>query len=93
MNLIAFKTPSAMKYTINLFALVIFALFAPAVQAQTALPLSASDGQAGDIFGLSVSMSSHVALVGAPGDDNQAGAVYVYTWDGADWIETQKIFS
>jgi len=51
--------------------------------------LSASDGEAGDMFGLFVSMSGRTVIAGAPYDDDacpgdpacDSGAAYVYTLD------------
>ncbi len=43
--------------------------------------LTASDGAAGDLFGYSVALSGHLALVGAPFDDdngNNAGSAYLF---------------
>ena len=58
-------------------------------------PLTAGDGQAGDIFGISVSISQDIAIVGAYMDDNahgsQAGAAYIFEKVGANWVETQKL--
>jgi hypothetical protein len=47
--------------------------------------LTASDGQAGDVFGNSVAMHEDFLVVGAPGCDNpqaDTGAVYVYGREG-----------
>jgi hypothetical protein len=57
--------------------------------------LTASDAAAGDDFGWSVAASGDVILVGqtaydVPGDP---GAAYVYRWDGADWVEEQKLIA
>lgn len=58
--------------------------------------LLGSDTAAGDMFGLAVDVSSGVIAVGAPyhdgvfGDD---GAVYVYRYDGAQWIEEAILVS
>ncbi len=48
--------------------------------------LLASDGASGDAYGLSVSVSGDVAVVGARAGD-PAGAAYVYRFDGLDWVE------
>jgi hypothetical protein len=57
--------------------------------------LTASDGAAGDQFGLSVSISGDVVLVGALYDDDrgsQSGSAYIFTrgQDGT-WSQTQKL--
>ena len=60
--------------------------------------LTASDGQEGDTFGHSVSLSGDVALVGAPAtyvddDFDDSGSVYVFRYDPDDeeWVEEQKL--
>lgn len=56
--------------------------------------LLASDGASGDSFGFSVSLSGSVAVVGARFDDDggsNAGAAYVYRYDGSSWVEEQKL--
>ena len=54
------------------------------------------DGGAGDEYGRSVALSGDVAIVGAPFDDEMAadaGAAYVYRYDGATWLLEQKLTS
>ncbi|MHC4767042.1 MAG: right-handed parallel beta-helix repeat-containing protein, partial [Planctomycetota bacterium] len=57
--------------------------------------LLASDGEGADEFGKSVSVSGDVAVVGALADDNDngtnAGAAYVYRWNGSVWVEEDKL--
>ena len=58
--------------------------------------IQASDIQAGDYFGYSVSLSSdgNTALIGAYREDTvdtDAGAVYVFTLSGGTWTQQQKI--
>ncbi len=53
--------------------------------------LTAMGGAATDQFGNSVSVDSGVALVGAVYEDSLAGAAYVYRFDGATWVEEQKL--
>jgi hypothetical protein len=59
--------------------------------------LLASDGQIGDYFGLSVSLSADgsLALVGASNADTAAGAnagsTYVFRYEGTSWVEQAKI--
>ncbi len=50
--------------------------------------LTASDGQLGDYFGWSVSLSSGLAIVGAPLDDNHSGSAYVF--ETSAWTEVKK---
>jgi hypothetical protein len=56
--------------------------------------LLASDGNAGDSFGYSVSISGDYAIVGAAGDDDKgttSGSAYIFKWDGISWIEQAKL--
>jgi hypothetical protein len=58
---------------------------------QEVAKLTASDGAEGDFFGVSVSLNSDVASIGAYGDDGDVGSVYVYRFDGSTWVEEQKL--
>ena len=56
--------------------------------------LTASDGAAGDSFGLPVSISGDTAIVGAHrNDDNgsSSGSAYVFVRSGTTWTEQQKL--
>ena len=53
--------------------------------------LVASDGAADDAFGWSVSLAGDRALVGAPGNDGDRGAAYVFVRSGSAWTEEQKL--
>ena len=56
--------------------------------------LVASDGAADDRFGIDVSVSGDVAIVGTPGDDDNginSGSAYIYRWNGSIWVEEQKL--
>ena len=57
--------------------------------------LTASDGAAGDRFGMSVALSGDTALVGASLDDTpagvDAGSAYVFTRSGTAWSEQQRL--
>jgi len=58
--------------------------------------IQASDIEAGDNFGNSVSISGDTVVVGAPYEDtggSAAGAAYVFTRSGTTWTEQQKIQS
>jgi len=57
---------------------------------------TASDGEAGDGFATTLTLSSDgtTLVIGASGEDDNgagAGAVYVYNYDGSAWSETTKI--
>ncbi len=53
--------------------------------------LLASDGVSGDDFGCSVTISGDYAIIGAQGDDSSKGAAYVFKWNGASWVQQQKL--
>ncbi|MFK7844138.1 MAG: choice-of-anchor D domain-containing protein, partial [Rhodothermales bacterium] len=56
-----------------------------------------SDGEAGDQFGISVTINGDFAFVGAHRDDNAngpfAGAVYVYERTGENWTQQEKLIA
>ena len=54
----------------------------------------AEDGTAGDQFGYSFALLGDTLIVGAPRNDEatlDAGAVYVFTFDGNNWVQQQKL--
>ncbi len=57
--------------------------------------LTASDGAAGDAFGISVAVSGDTAIVGARDDDIGAnpdqGSAYVFTRSGTTWTQQAKL--
>ena len=58
--------------------------------------LRASDPQAGDIFGYSVSISGDYAIVGAVFEDaggSNAGAAYIFKRSGTSWVEETKLLA
>ena len=58
--------------------------------------VTASDGEAGDNFGLSVSLDGETAVVGASREDSNggnAGAAYVFRRTGAMWTEESKLLA
>ena len=60
--------------------------------------LLASDGHAWDNFGLSLAMDGDVAVIGAghvhdDGADVAYGAVYVFRYGGATWVEEQELLA
>jgi hypothetical protein len=58
--------------------------------------LVASDGAANDFFGSSVALSGDELLVGAARRNDKgasSGAVYVFSFDGTLWNETQKLLA
>jgi len=48
-------------------------------------------GDHSDMVGYSVAADGDTVMVGAPGDDNGAGAVYVYVWNGQSWDLEAKL--
>ncbi len=57
--------------------------------------MRAADPAIDDAFGTSAAIDGDLAVVGAPGDDNQngadAGAAYVFEQSGADWTQIAKL--
>ena len=56
----------------------------------------ASDGETRDFFGASVAISGDLAVVGSPEDDDRganAGAVYAFRREGAEWVEEDKLLA
>jgi hypothetical protein len=61
---------------------------------QLTAKLLAQDGESSDLFGSAVSLSGDRALVGALNEDdveNNSGAVYVYEWNGQEWLQTARL--
>ncbi len=57
--------------------------------------ISASDGAAGDNFGVCLSISGDTILIGAPYDDDKgtnSGSAYVFTRNGTTWTQQAKIY-
>ncbi|XOV78695.1 MAG: FG-GAP repeat protein [Aestuariibacter sp.] len=58
--------------------------------------LTAKDGAAGDLFGISVAIDGDTILVGADLNDEKAenaGAVYVFVFDGKQWGQQAKLMA
>jgi len=56
----------------------------------------APDAQAGDLFSKGLSMSGDVVVAGANREDQNgidAGAAYVYRFNGAEWLHEQKLLA
>jgi len=53
--------------------------------------ITASDGAAGDEFGLVVAINGDRAIVGARQFDDKGNAAYIFAWNGSNWIEQQKL--
>jgi len=93
-NRLLIGVPDAGPGSQNLGAAYVFEHDGEAWQ-QTAV-LSASDEDAQDKFGSSVSLHGDVALVGVPQDEDGgafSGAAYVFRYDGEAWQEEQKLLA
>jgi len=58
--------------------------------------ITASDATSGDLFGISVGISGNYAIVGAHLNDemgSNAGAAYIFEYDGASWTEDTKLIA
>ncbi|AOT08648.1 FG-GAP repeat protein [Pseudoalteromonas luteoviolacea] len=58
--------------------------------------LTAKDGAADDLFGISVAIDGNTILVGADLHDEiapEAGAVYAYEFDGKQWLQQAKLLA
>ena len=53
--------------------------------------LVSSDAASDDYFGISVSVSGNVAVVGANGDESSAGAAYVFRYADGSWSQDTKL--
>ena len=53
--------------------------------------LTASDGAAGDYFGLTVSVSGDTAVIGAPLKNSNQGTAYVFVRSGGAWSQQQEL--
>ena len=53
--------------------------------------LLAFDGEAGDYFGTTVSVSGDYCIVGAYRDDSRTGAAYIYRREGTSWLHKDKL--
>jgi hypothetical protein len=60
--------------------------------------ITASDGNAGNMFGTSVSMDGNLSIIGALDTDEEEevygpGAAYIYRFNGNEWVEEMKLMS
>lgn len=80
-----------------LFLLSILSVLPVAATAgATEQALLAADGAADDYFGYAVEISGDYAIVGVPYSDDpgsgvDSGSAYIYHFDGATWVEQQKL--
>jgi hypothetical protein len=64
------------------------------VEWQKPTKITADEGMAGDRFGSAVAISGNTLVIGAPENDekdNNAGAIYVFTYDGTNWQKEKKL--
>ena len=74
--------------------MIVFALIWSAGVLAKEVKLMADDGERGDEFGTSVSISGNYAIVGAGADDDDnenSGSAYVFKRDGASWKQQAKL--
>jgi hypothetical protein len=57
----------------------------------TGISITASDGADGDRLGSSVAVAGDVLVAGAPYVGTNAGAAYIFRWDGTGWSEEVKL--
>ena len=50
-----------------------------------------ADLQSGERFGISVYVNNDIIAIGADGDNNETGSVYIYTLKNGEWIQSQKL--
>ncbi len=53
--------------------------------------VTGSGGLAGDLFGASVALDGDLLVVGAPGVDSGAGALYAFKRSGSSWVEVSRL--
>lgn len=53
--------------------------------------ITPSDPSNMKLFGLTVKLVNYTLLAGAPGDNAKSGSVYLFTYNGSLWVESQKI--
>jgi hypothetical protein len=53
--------------------------------------LSATDGETDSYFGCSVAIDGEYAIIGAYGDDNNMGSVYIYKRSAESWSQEAKL--
>ncbi len=84
-----------MHYNLNhLFLLLIWCLLPTSLFAYDIVnDVSPDDATASQLYGTAVAVGQETVIVGAPGDDNSAGAAYIQTYNRATgiWEETEKL--
>lgn len=55
--------------------------------------LVAKDGAPGDDFGATMAFDGNTLVIGAPGDDNDRGSVYVYVREFGEWALQSHLFA
>jgi len=72
---------------------IVFGRFDPAfcIAQITESKILPDEGNAGDKFGASVSISGDYAIMGAHGDDTNTGSAYIFRRDPSGWVEHAKL--
>jgi len=82
------------RIPVSILISVLLTLVLTACAGAAELKITASDGEASDWFGYSVSISGDYAIVGAYSDDDSgiaSGSAYIFKWNGTSWSEQAKI--
>ncbi|CAJ1461721.1 unnamed protein product [Effrenium voratum] len=85
-----------MAMTVRLLLVVYVGIAAAVYQMSYEAVVLYEGSDKNDDFGKVVSISGNLLAVGAPGEDvngTDAGAVYVYSWSGAEWLLDARLVS
>ena len=85
-----FKLSVARRAGAVVVAIVLGTTIAWGLTPEQEAKLTASDAATEDRFGFSVALSGDTAVVGAIGDDHEAGSAYVFVRSGTSWTEQVK---
>ncbi len=55
--------------------------------------LEADDGDKEDLFGHAVAIQGTIIVVGAYGHENYTGAVYIFEYEGGNWVQTHELMA
>ncbi|MCF7810082.1 T9SS type A sorting domain-containing protein [bacterium] len=83
-----------MKRSTIILILIMNAALAAGAFAVDEFKITADDAEAGDQFGISVSIDGDYAIIGAYLNDdngNNSGSAYIFVRDGEEWTQQQKL--